>query len=148
MPSMKEAPVHHLASPEDMEFSCRFEALEISPEDFGHRDHLRLAYVYLCVDSAETAAWRMERALLAFLNVLGLGREKYHRTLTCAWVDAISFFMLQTAPGNSFDEFIRRNPALLDARILLSHYSESTLATEQARRHYVAPDLEPIPRVA
>ncbi len=43
------------------------------------------------------------------------------------------------------DEFIDANPTLLDRGIMLTHYSAEVLFSEEARRRFVAPDLDGIP---
>jgi hypothetical protein len=45
----------------------------------------------------------------------------------------------------SADEFIERNPKLLDSGIMLSHYSCEVLFSSAARAAFVVPDVEPIP---
>ena len=47
-----------------------------------------------------------------------------------------------------FGTFARRNPALLDKRLLSRHYRSSTLAAAAARRGWVEPDLVPFPWAA
>jgi hypothetical protein len=46
---------------------------------------------------------------------------------------------------NTRPEFARRNPALLDKRLLSRHYRSSTLAADPARHGWVEPDLAPFP---
>jgi hypothetical protein len=48
-------------------------------------------------------------------------------------------------PCASADEFIAANPALLDARIMLTHYSAKLLFSDEARARFVEPDVERIP---
>jgi hypothetical protein len=46
----------------------------------------------------------------------------------------------------SADEFIANNPRMLDAKIMLTHYSAEVLFSAEARARFVEPDLERIPR--
>lgn len=135
----------HRASTADQEFRCAFEAFEIAPGDFGHRGHVRLAYVYLCDSTVEEAHSRMKQALLAFLAHLGVGDSKYHETITRAWILAVRHFMARTPVSASADDFIDQNPILLDSKIMLSHYSAELLFSTDARGRFVEPDLEAIP---
>lgn len=136
----------HAASAADRDFRRAFEAGEVAAADFDHRAHVRLAYVYLCEGSAEEAHERMKAALLGFLDHLGADRSKYHETVTRAWVMAVQHFMRVTpARCRSADEFIERNPVLLDSKIMLSHYSAEVLFSPAARAEFVEPDVEPIP---
>lgn len=135
----------HQISSSDEAFQGAFEACEILPEDFGHRAHVRLAYVYLCsLDTAEATA-RMKESLLAFLQCLGADPKKYHETITAAWIRAVWHFMCESEDCRSADEFIDRNPVLLDSKIMLSHYSAEVLFSGEARQRFVEPDIEPIP---
>ena len=50
--------------------------------------------------------------------------------------------------ASSADDFMARNPLLLDSKIMLTHYSADLLFSDQARAEFVEPDLDPIPRHA
>jgi hypothetical protein len=49
------------------------------------------------------------------------------------------------APDESFDELVRRNPGLLDKRLLTRFYSSRTLASPAARTGWVEPDVKAFP---
>lgn len=134
-------------SAEDEAFRRAFEAFEIAPETFDHAAHVRLAYIYLCDDEGiEAAAERMKTSLLRFLGHLGIGEVKYHETITRAWIAAVAYFMAQEEDYDSASAFISRHPRLLDSKIMLRHYSAQVLYSPQARRGFVEPDIESIPR--
>ena len=136
----------HQVSQADRAFREAFEGFGVAPEDFDHRAHVRLAYVYLCEGDGDGATTAMKRAILSFLEHLGVGTTKYHETITRAWVMAVDHFMDAVDPCGSFEEFIVQAPRLLDKRIMLSHYSAEVLFSDEARAEYVDPDLAPIPR--
>jgi hypothetical protein len=136
----------HRAAPDDVAFRQAFEAGQVSPSDFNHAAHVRLAYVYLCDDTVEHAAGRMKSALLSFIRHHGINEDKYHETLTRAWVMAVDHFMRRsTVPADSAASFMRSNPALLDSKIMLTHYSAQLLFSGEARAAFVPPDLQEIP---
>jgi hypothetical protein len=54
--------------------------------------------------------------------------------------------MAGAAGAESADQFIDRNPRLLDAKIMLSHYSAEVLFGPGARAGFVQPNLAQIPR--
>jgi hypothetical protein len=56
--------------------------------------------------------------------------------------------MQRSPAARSADAFIEANPALLDTRIMLTHYSRERLFSDAARREFVEPDLAPIPPAA
>jgi hypothetical protein len=138
---------HHL-SKSDREFRAAFEAGAFAPADFSHRAHIRLAYVYLAESDVDLALERMRAALVGFLCVHGLPASKYHATLTRAWILAVDHFMHRSPKAFSADDFISRNPLLLDSKIMLTHYSAELLFSDQARTDFVEPNLDPIPRHA
>ena len=54
--------------------------------------------------------------------------------------------MHRSPEASSADDFIERNPLLLDSKIMLTHYSADLLFSDQARADFVEPNLDPIPR--
>src|SRR3954469_24267570 len=70
----------------DTQFARAFEAGAIEPGAFHHREHLRLAWTYLCeCPSTAMACERMRAAIRAFAKAAG-HPGKYHETLTVFWV--------------------------------------------------------------
>lgn len=136
----------HELSPGDREFRAAFEAGALAPADFSHRAHVRLAYVYLAGSNVEQAVARMRAGLVAFLALHGIPAAKYHETLTRAWLLAVHHFMHRSPEAANADDFIERNPLLLDPKIMLTHYSADRLFSETARARFVEPDLDPMPR--
>jgi len=138
----------HDLSNSDREFRAAFEAGAYAPADFSHRAHIRLAYVYLAENDVERGAALMRTALLSFLKVHGITPTRYHETLTRGWILAVHHFMHRCPTALSADDFIAREPMLLDSRIMLTHYSTDLLFSQRARTAFVEPDLDPIPRHA
>lgn len=135
-----------LSSEADKDFLGDFEAGKVRPADFGHRAHIRLAYIFLCDHDDDGAHQLMRRALLSFLERHGIDTSKYHETMTRAWILAVRHFMEKTRASGSADEFIDRNPQMLDAKIMMTHYSAGVLFSDEARAQFVEPDRDPIPR--
>ena len=138
----------HDLSQSDREFRAAFEAGACAPADFSHRAHVRLAYVYLAESDVDLALERFRAALVCFLSHHGIPATKYHETLTRAWLLGVNHFMHRSPEASSADDFITRNPALLDSRIMLTHYSADLLFSDAARADFVEPNLDPIPRHA
>jgi hypothetical protein len=135
----------HELSREDRTFRSAFEAHTVTPSQFTHEAHVRLAFTYLAEDDVESAAGRMRGALLSFIERNGIPRSKYHATITRAWVLAVRHFM-DRSTSTAFAEFVAKNPELLDSKIMLTHYSACVLFSSDAREKFVEPDLDPIPR--
>jgi hypothetical protein len=135
----------HKLSSQDQDFRADFEAGRISPESFDHRAHVRLAYVYLAEQDVDSALAIIRTGLLAFLQHHEIDPSKYHETMTRAWVLAVRHFMEVSPGADNADGFIDANPALMDAKIMLTHYSADLLFSAEARAHFVDPDLKEIP---
>jgi hypothetical protein len=135
----------HATSPADIRFRTDVESCALTPDRFDHRAHVRLAYAYLTAHAPEEAADRMRTALIAFLRHHGVDPSKYHETITKAWILAVRHFMEISPTADSADAFIDANPALLDSRIMLTHYSAEVLFSPEARARFVEPDLDAIP---
>ncbi len=137
----------HHASVEDKDFLRRFEAYSLSPDDFDHRSHIRMAYIYLCRHDTQATCRAVRHALRGFLSHIGVEpSSKYHETMTRAWVLAVRHFRALAPATCSASEFIDANPKLLDTGIMQTHYSKELLFSDRARRTFVEPNLEPIPR--
>jgi hypothetical protein len=132
-------------APDDIKFRADFESGAIKPEQFSHREHVRLAYIYLCESNLATAHARTRDAIQSLLQRNNIAAAKYHETLTLAWLKAVRYFMSKTADAESAAQFIELNPRLLDTKIMLTHYSPETLFSEEARAMFIDPDIEPIP---
>ena len=135
----------HTLSADDREFVLAFESMALTPQDFDHRAHVRLACAYLVQHGTDGAVAAMRDALRAFLSHHGIDPGKFHETMTRAWVLAVRHFMECSPDAQSADELIAANPLLLDSSIMLTHYSARLLFSDEARRGWVEPDLDPIP---
>lgn len=133
-------------SKEDRAFRFQFESCKVPPAEFDHRAHLRLAYVYLAECDTEAAYRLMRDGLRNFLEYNGVDLSKYHDTMTRAWILAVRHFMEATTSAQSASSFIEQHPEMLDAKIMMTHYSAELLFSDEARAKFVEPDLDPIPR--
>src|SRR5262245_9914509 len=142
----KRAAMKHRLSATDQHFRAELEACKFPPAEFGHRAHIRLAYAYLTEHDTDTAHQLMQNALLTFLRYHGVDVSKYHETMTRAWIMAVRHFMEGSPASESSETFMENNPKMLDARIMMTHYSAEVLFSEEARARFVEPNLDPIPR--
>jgi hypothetical protein len=136
----------HTLSQEDRDFRAAFEACRVLPADFTHRAHLRLAYCYLVAADSERAVAQFRQAIGRFLQYNVVDPDKYSETLTQAWVLAVDHFMHSCGDTVSADAFLSKSPRLLDAKIMLTHYTKDVLFSAAARTRFVEPNLLPIPR--
>jgi hypothetical protein len=108
-----------------------FESCELSSDLFHHRDHIRLARIYLDRLGAETATQKFRDGVIRYAAHLGVS-EKYHETITLAWMRIVA--------GSARDD-----QKLFDKKYIEMFYSPALLATDLARKTFVEPDLSPLP---
>lgn len=130
----------------DLRFLQAFESCELTAAEFRHREHLRLAYIYLSLYPFDRAAQKMEEGLRRLLAHLGAPPSKYHETLTWAWLLAVHHFMHLAGPTTGFDEFLAGSERLLDQHVMSTHYTPERLSSKEARSRFLEPDRQPIPQ--
>jgi hypothetical protein len=111
---------------------------------FGHRQHIHLTWLAVRRYGTEAAVALVSEGIQRTARYAG-APQKYHATVSRAWVELVGHHVAADGDEN-FGTFTDRNAALLDKRLLSRHYRAATLATEQARRGWVEPDLRPLPR--
>jgi len=124
----------------DEEFVQSFEELTLPESAFHHRDHVRLAWIYLRRHPALEALARFTAGLQRFATFHG-HPGLYHETITWAYLFLIHERMEDAAEGETWEEFAARNPDLLSWKpsILDRYYDTETLGSERARRLFVLP---------
>jgi len=127
----------------DHEFLDAFESCRLPNELFHHRDHLRLAWIYLQRDGASAAALRVAASIRRYAAHHGKS-DKYHETVTAAWLRLLAESADRVRPAN-FDELLDACPELLDKNTLQHYYSPELLASEAARVQFVPPDRRALP---
>lgn len=115
-----------------------------APVRFGHREHLRLAWLYLSREGTERGTARMTAAIQRVAAAHGAS-GKYHETITRFWARLVAHHIAHDRGAASFDDFLAHSPRLLDTSLIGRHYRSDTLATERARREWLEPDLQPLP---
>jgi hypothetical protein len=134
------------ASLDEDSFVRSFESCEYGNERFKHADHIRLAWIYIRCFGLQTAQDRIATSIRRFAVRLG-HEEKYHATMTRAWLYLVCAAHCATPAIDDFDKFISSHLWLADKRTLSAFYSETLLASDEARRHWVEPDLRQLPLV-
>jgi hypothetical protein len=135
-----------LLSTPDAIFLADFEGCRISSRNFGHRDHVRAAWAYVMRYGIVEGARMMDTAIARFAAYHG-HRQKYHRTMTAAWIHLVAAHALPH-PVQTFDEFIVHHSRLLDKSLIECFYSRAALFSDHARTGWVEPDVRPFPMVA
>ena len=126
------------------DFLRAFEELSFPAKLFHHREHLHVAWLYLKSGDASRAAERMSEGIRRFANHHG-ATQKYHHTLTLAWMRLMAAAFVETPEGITFEQFLAAHPQLKDANLLAKYYSKEFLQSAAAREAWVEPDLQPLP---
>jgi 2'-5' RNA ligase len=124
----------------DDEFVRAFEGCALPNSAFHHRDHVRLAWIYLRRHPALTALACFTEGLQRFAAFNG-HPGLYHETITLAYLVLIHERMADAPGDETFEAFAARNPDLLAWKpsILDRYYDPETLGSERARRLFVMP---------
>jgi hypothetical protein len=128
----------------DPEFAAILPAIAGPAGEFGHRQHINLAFWavrrYGMPDAiGKVCTWIQQ--LTAYQRV----PQKYHHTVSRAWMEIVAHHVAADPDCADFDAFVDRYPALLDKRLLTRHYRPATLASPEARRDWLEPNLLPFP---
>lgn len=123
------------------ELVAAWEATVLPREAWNHAAHLTVALWYLRNDPRDTAIDRMKTGIRRFNAAQG-NPTGYHETLTLAWCAVILEFLAVVDRGQPIAglvvELLERCG---DKNFLYHFYSRERLASDEARRSWVAPDL-------
>jgi hypothetical protein len=127
----------------DEAFARAFEDGAVTPAEFDHRAHVRVAWVYLReAASVEAALARMRDAIRRFAAAAGAS-QKYHETMTVLWMRLLADVKARGASGELAD-VLRAHPALADKELPLQYYSRERLFSDEARAAWIEPDRQPL----
>ena len=122
---------------DDRTFVEAFDACTLPSELFDHREHVRLAWIYLREQPLLEALPRFITSLKRYAGSLGAS-GKYHETITYAFMFLIHERM-QRGPAETFEDFASANAEVFGP-ILQRYYHAETLGTDLARATFVMPD--------
>jgi hypothetical protein len=125
---------------DDREFLEAFEACRL--DEFHHRDHVRVAWLYLRSHPLLMAIDKFSTGLKRFAASRGKS-EIYHETITWAYLLLIHERIARDGAAGTWDAFAAAHPDLLtwSPSILERYYLKATLDSDVARRTFVLPDL-------
>src|ERR1700716_536210 len=111
----------------DQEFLDAFQGGHLSPANFHHRDHLRLAWLEVNSLGLEAGLAAVAGGIRRFATAHGQP-PLYPETLTRFWVRIVAH-----ASRNTFTETLEAHPVLLGKDLPLAHWSRETLYGDAAR---------------
>jgi len=129
------------------EFVERFERCEYPNDKFRHTDHIRLAWIYIRRCGLLEGEARMAASIRRFAISLG-HEEKYHATITRAWMRLVYAAYRATPMTRDFGRFLGSHMWLTDKGTLDAFYSQTLLTSGDARHHWVEPDVQDLPELA
>lgn len=108
---------------------------------FHHRDHVRLAWLYVRQHGASAAAAAFTADLQRFAVAKGVP-GLFHATITGAYMALVAERRVESA-GEVWDDFAAAHPDLLTWKpgILDRYYSAERLWSATARAQFLLPDL-------
>jgi hypothetical protein len=125
----------------DQELREQFEQGTLPKEGFRHREHVRMAFLYLSEYPALRALEVFSEALQRFAALHGKP-QLYHETITWAYVFLIRERMARAGRQQDWEQFARNNADLLCSgnAVLKQFYRLETIASELARTTFILPD--------
>lgn len=120
----------------DEELRECFENLTLSAADFSHREHLRIAWLYLREYPLLQVLEIFPRNLKRFALAVG-AQGLYHETITWAFLMIMSERMAPT--DRTFEEFLAQNPELVEKEFLHRYYRPESLASGGAKSRFTFP---------
>jgi hypothetical protein len=135
--------------PDDETFLAQFETGTWPLENMHHREHVKLAYLYLCRYPLEAATAKICASIKAFNaahKVPDALDRGYHETMTLAWMRLIHCTLEEFGPAENADAFVDKHTQLLAKRALLFFYSRDHIMSAGAKQKFVEPDLSPLPK--
>jgi hypothetical protein len=138
---------------DDREFLRQFEARTQPFDQWTHRAHVKVAYLYLRDHPFDEALVRMRSGIKAYNaanNVPEGPTSGYNETTTVAYCTLVAATMRAYAkafPAADADAFCDTHPQLMTRHALRLFYSPQRRMHPDAKAHFVEPDLAPLPHL-
>lgn len=121
-----------------------FEKGTVARDEWGHPEHLVVAYHYCAGHDLETALELMREGIHGLLRSFEVDLTKempYHETLTVFWMRTV-FAFAQMRRDEPTVETVAELIRLFDKDYPLRFYTRETLFSDRARREFVEADRE------
>lgn len=136
---------------EDDAFLKKFEDASWPLDQWHHRQHIKVAYLFLRKLGLDEAGRRIAASIRAYNTahkIPDTPTSGYHETMTQAWVRLVDFAMKQYGPAKNADDFFDSHPELWQTKTLRLFYSRELFMSAEAKQRFVAPDLTQFPRTS
>lgn len=112
-----------------LEEVCRFENCEYALEEFGHGEHLKVAWTYLQLYGYDLALARMRAGLQRF--GAHYNKSGYNETITVFWM-------------RKLQRHFAENFCDLPKETLFLYYTRDRVLSDAAKQRWIEPDLQPL----
>lgn len=129
-----------------------FESRTLPFEQWSHRMHVRIAYLYLRALPFGVALTKMRDGIKAYNEVNSVPEgptSGYNETTTVAFMRLIHATMAAYSavfPTDDSDSFCDTHPQLMSKQVLRCFYSPDRRMHPEAKAQFIEPDLAPLPR--
>jgi hypothetical protein len=138
---------------DDADFLRAFEDCTLPFEQWTHRAHLKIAYLYLSQHSFEEALKRIGAGIQKYnaANKVPEGPTSgYNQTTTHAFLHLVAATMAaykETHRVSSAEAFCDMHPQLMSKHVLRLFYSPRRRMDPSAKQAFVEPDLTALPKI-
>lgn len=148
----------------DEEFLRQFEDCTLPYVHWTHHAHLRVAYCYVTRYGLADAIPKVTAGIRAYnrsQNIVDTPTSGYHETMTVAWLHIVAAMLDVYGPTGAIapgappilgpdappsQEFLAAQTQLTEKKLLRLFYSRERFLSPEAKYHFVAPDLAPLPK--
>ena len=134
---------------DDSTFIGKFESAAWPMDEWHHREHIKIAYLYLLAEGFDNALAKLRTGILAlnaFHKVPEGPARGYHETMTQAWLRLVYVVLCEYGPAETADLFFEQHPELSEKKALRLFYSANRLSDPRGKHEFLEPDLAPLPR--
>jgi hypothetical protein len=134
---------------DDDKFLEQFESKTLPLEEWHHKQHIKVAYLYLRKFPFDKAMERMRAGVKAFNAAKGIPEaldRGYHETMTQAWLRLVYFTLCEYGAAESAEAFYERSEHLTQKKTLRFFYTREVFMSWQAKKEFVEPDIVPLPK--
>ena len=132
----------------DEVFLQQFENGTYPLDQWHHRAHIKVAYLYLTRFGLEQAVQTLPDRIRAYNKanqIQDTPTSGYHETVTMAWLRILQATIREHGLRATADEFADCHPQLGRKTVLLQYYSRELIMSARAKRDFAAPDLASLP---
>ena len=134
---------------EAKELVHQFENGGLAKEKWTHEAHFIVALWYCCRQPLPQAIESIKEGIKKYNSSIGgenSDHSGYHETITVFYIRQIINYVLQTCVDKQFESKLKNLwlQEFLAKDFPLTYYSRELLMSKEARRNWLAPDLQPL----